>query len=123
MQCNNTDLLSDGSKFSAAPSVQEIYKLALLCAIATALNPSMNCSPATLLANGAGFACLSPELQRVVELQLLCEISGSAAGFVPRVTCGTTTPTEAPAGGCGLFVNTVTEELLFWNGTEWRLKT
>lgn len=123
MTCDNSELLSDGSIFTAAESVQQIYKLALLCRIAKALDPSMTCDPAILLSEGAHFACLAPELQRIVELQLLCEISGGVGpGIASQVQCGTVNPTDPPAGACSLFINTASSELLFWNGTNWQLK-
>lgn len=109
--------------FSAAEEVQQIYKLALLCRIAKALEPSMNCDPKILLSEGADFACLAPELQRIVELQLFCEISGGVSAAIGQVTRGTVNPTDPPAGGAGIFTNDTTEELLFWNGTQWKLKT
>lgn len=123
MQCNNAELLSEGAPFSADDSVQQIYKLALLCRIAAALDPLMTCDPATLLSEGAPFVCLAPELQRIVELQLLCEISGGLGpGIATQVQCGTTNPIAPPAGNCGLFINTASQELFFWNGTAWILK-
>lgn len=105
--------------FSAAESVQQIYKLALLCRIATALTPSMNCDPTTLLAAGEAFACLSPELQRIVELQLLCSISGGAA---QQVTSGPADPVGAPPAASALYYNTVSSAIFEAVNGVWVLK-
>lgn len=119
MECNNAELLSEGSALSAPEAVQRIYKLALLCRIAKALVPAMNCDPAVLLSAGAPFACLTPELQRIAELQLLCSISGGAS---QQVTSGPADPVGVPPAVSALYYNTTSSAIFEAINGAWVLK-
>jgi hypothetical protein len=87
--CNTNSLMASGKMFQMlGGGLSQVARLAMLKQYLLSLNPSVDTSVNALLAIGKCFTCLTPVQQRIVKLQLLCEILG--ANF------------ENPDGGCVL---------------------
>ncbi len=79
------------------------------------------CSPADLISDAYCLTCTIPrEMWPAVKLALLCSIA-SGGGVIAGngVTCGAGAPVAAPAGGCGLFIDTSTGVLWTYHSGSW----
>lgn len=80
-KCNVQQLVDNaGCFFCLSPGQIQAARLSLLCKIAQQLNPSVSCSPNSLLANATGFVTLDNGMRDVVKAQLLCEILKGGGG-------------------------------------------
>lgn len=77
-----------------------------------------------IIAGSACFRCLSDF--QAAQLFLLNTIAtngtGGGGGASDQVACGAVDPVAAPAGACGLYYNTVSSALFYWDGAAWILK-
>lgn len=79
--CSPQELIADAACFTCiSPGMQQLVNTALLCRIATALNPAMTCDVQTLVSEAACFTCIPPGMQALVNTQLLCNIAGALTG-------------------------------------------
>lgn len=105
------------------PGMAKYVRLALLCAIAN--GTTMDCSAQNLINQASCLMCQIPAgMVDVIEIYLLCQIAsgGTGGGGSAGVTCGAVVPTTAPSGGlCGLYVNTATGSLYYWDGAAWQV--
>lgn len=103
------------------PGMASYIKLALLCAIAN--GTTMDCSAQNLVNQANCLMCQIPQgMVDTIQIYLLCQIAGSGTGGSAGVTCGVVAPTTSPSGGlCGLYVNTATGSLYYWDGAAWQI--
>ena len=86
----------------------ELIKIALLRQILLAANPTAMTDPQTLLNSARCYECYGANgyMLQLMELALLSQIATSSSSSAGAVSCGTGAPSAAPAGGCGVYIQT-----------------
>jgi len=62
-----------------------------------------------------------PDKQSAI-LYLLDRIASGGSSGGSAVTCGAADPVAAPSGYCGIYVNTTTSAIFYWDGAAWVFK-
>lgn len=103
--------------------VPEGYKLSILISLFATI-AGVSADPNTLMANAACLDCVIPPGMRLSVLISLADTiaGGGGGGSSGSVTCGAVPPVAAPTGSCGLYYDTNTTALYFWDGAAWQLK-
>lgn len=73
-------------------------------------------------AGSACYRCVADFASAELFLLNTIATNGSTGGGSSGVTCGAVDPVAAPAGSCGLYYNTTSTALFYWDGAAWALK-
>lgn len=125
IDCTGQALITDAQCLFPCipPGLAPFIKLALLCGIAN--GTTMDCTAQNLINQAACLQrCIPRGMCDAIEIYLLCQIASSGTGgggSSSGLTCGLVAPTTAPTGTCGLYINTATGSLYYWDGAAWQV--
>ena len=90
--------------------------ISLLVQILQHYDPMASSDVDTLMADSVCFTCLEPRQMGAIQTQLLSAIyEAITTGGASGVGCGAVDPVGDPGMACGLYYNTVTSALFYWD--------